>query len=226
MKRTERRRQRFPRTRGDRPVCQVSVRYLSVESGGLEPRSCSRPARDAAPTITPTPARRVPVVSSSNEKVPRCHSNPCMTVTPLSVGQSACVNVRADETGALSSVATVEHGETDTATTAGDSTRPSSRTARRTGLARSANGSTPNTRVFQSVRPHDGGSLEGRPCRLLRPALVAVSGADLDVLALVDQLARPTPKNPDGGPRFARLRGDRRETDATGRAERPSRRRG
>ena len=27
--------------------------------GGLEPRSCSRPARDAAPTIATTPARRV-----------------------------------------------------------------------------------------------------------------------------------------------------------------------
>ena len=106
----------------------------------------------------------------------------------LSLVQSARVNVRADLTGAPSSVVTGEHVATDTATTAGDSTRPSSRTARRTGLARSANGSTPNTRVFQFVRPHDGGSLEGRPCRLLRPALVAVSGADLDVLALVDQL--------------------------------------
>ena len=65
------------------------------------------------------------------------------------------------------------------------------------------------------------------------PQLVDVSGADLDVLALVDQLARPTPKNPDGGPqnpargpRFARLRGDRRETGAPGRAERPSKWRG
>ena len=30
------------------------VMTLSVESGGLEPCRCSRPARDAAPTITPT----------------------------------------------------------------------------------------------------------------------------------------------------------------------------
>ena len=67
-------------------------------------------------------------------------------------------------------------------------------------------------------------------------ALGDVSGADLDVLALdqlvdvgwplSDQLAPAHPKNPDGGPRFARLRGDRRETDATGRAERPSKWRG
>ena len=67
----------------------------------------------------------------------------------------------------------------------------------------------------------DVGDLDREGC-----LLVDVSGADLDVLALVDQLARPTPKNPDGGPRFARLRGDRRETGAPGRAERPSKWRG
>ena len=32
------------------------IKTLSVDSGGLEPRSRSRPARDAAPTIATTPA--------------------------------------------------------------------------------------------------------------------------------------------------------------------------
>ena len=57
---------------------------------------------------------------------------------------------------------------------------------------RRANGSTPNTRVFQSVRPHDGGSLEGRPCRLLRPALVDVSGLDRGPAA--GRCVRPRPR--------------------------------
>ena len=41
------------RSRRDR---RPALRWMR---GGLEPRSCSRPARDAAPTIATTPARRV-----------------------------------------------------------------------------------------------------------------------------------------------------------------------
>ena len=65
-----------------------------------------------------------------------------------------------------------------------------------------------------------------------------LTGADLDVLALVDELtgatsmcwswstSSPASTNQARCPRFARLRGDRRETGAPGRAERPSKWRG
>jgi hypothetical protein len=42
-----------PRPRGSARVPN-QIKALSVESGGLEPCRCSRPARDAAPTIAPT----------------------------------------------------------------------------------------------------------------------------------------------------------------------------
>ena len=61
-----------------------------------------------------------------------------------------------------------------------------------------------------------------------RPTLALVNeltGAALDVLVMVDELTG-SHRIQDGGPRFARLRGDRRETDARGRAERPSKWRG